>query len=190
MANIAINLWIIFSRCLQLLNSKSRQTICSGNLFSPQISAICIVFKLINSNRKHDLPWQSPPLISTFCIIVKLIRSRIRQKTRPNDGRHKSVYVTRSHKRGLKSLLPMRATGQEVRDNHYGVLHLTALLQLTRSSVSFMVQTSFTISNKTALCVPSYCANISKVRTSTKDSFSWQRVTCWLFSRRQTIWWL
>ena len=28
-------------------------------------------------------------------------------------------YVTRSHKRGLKSLGPMRAAGKEARDNHY-----------------------------------------------------------------------
>ena len=34
------------------------------------------------------------------------------------------TYVTRSHKKGVKSLGPIRAAGKEVKDNHY-VLHLT-----------------------------------------------------------------
>ena len=48
-------------------------------------------------------------------------------------------YVPRSHKKGIKSLGPIRATGKEVRDNHY-VLHLTPTLQLAVSFLSLEIR--------------------------------------------------
>ena len=50
--------------------------------------------------------------------------------------------VTHSHKRDLKSLGLMWATGKEVRDNHY-IHHWTALLQVTRTFLSFKIQAWF-----------------------------------------------
>ena len=58
-----------------------------------------------------------------------------------NTIKHKRItYVTRPDKRDLKSLGPIRATGKELRGDHYNVLHLTVLLQLTRTSASFKVE--------------------------------------------------
>ena len=50
--------------------------------------------------------------------------------------------VTRSDKRGLKSLGPIRATGKEARDNHYNVLRLIVLLRLTRTVLSLEIRTA------------------------------------------------
>ena len=47
--------------------------------------------------------------------------------------------VTHSHKRGLRSLGLIRATGKEVKDNHY-VLHLTPTLQLAITFLSFEIR--------------------------------------------------
>ena len=52
---------------------------------------------------------------------------------------HGTKDVTRFHKRGLKSLGPIRVTGKEVRDGHY-VRHLTALLRLTITFSSLVVE--------------------------------------------------
>ena len=66
----------------------------------------------------------------------------LRQPQKPRTVVHSVVacetYVTRSHNKGSKSLGPIRATGKEVRDNHYGiVLHLTPTLQLAITFLSF-----------------------------------------------------
>ena len=48
------------------------------------------------------------------------------------------TYVTRSNKKGIKSLGPIQATGKEVKDNHH-VLHLTPTLQLALTVLSFEI---------------------------------------------------
>ena len=60
-----------------------------------------------------------------------------------------SLYVTRSHKMGLKSLGPMRARGEEVKDNHC-VFHLIPTLQLTVTFVPFKKQDVIVMPSKTA----------------------------------------
>ena len=74
-----------------------------------------------------------------------------------------SLHMTRSHKNGIKSPRPIRATGKDVKT-----------LQLTVTFLAFETRPCFnSISNfVTAFCVIPYCANISEVIIkSTYDSF-------------------
>ena len=74
--------------------------------------------------------------------------------------------VTRSHERGHKSLGPIRATGQKVRDNHY--MLSTGPPYCTWPQLFYLLQQAwFTYILVKLHCVLSYCPDISKVIKST-----------------------
>ena len=83
------------------------------------------------------------------------------------------------HKRGLKPLGSIRATGQEMRDGHC-VLHSTVQLQPAITSLSFKLKAWFKYQMKVR-CVYFVTVSISqKVIKSTQDPFrqKWSRLTC------------
>ena len=95
--------------------------------------------------------------------------------------------VTRSNKRGTKSLGPIRATSKEVRDNHH-VLHLTPTLQLAmtflHSGIWAWLKYQLTLHVLTFLL--SQCLKSDKIDLR---PLSWERVTNnkWLPTNSNTL---
>ena len=95
-----------------------------------------------------DVKVQTSPLLDSTAIDTGIAdgrhrRSRPLQATPIDEEKSQqnvcTTNVTRSHKRGLKSLEPIRATGKEVKDNRY-VHHLAHTLQLAITLLSFKIR--------------------------------------------------
>ena len=71
--------------------------------------------------------------------------------------------VTRSHKTGLKSLVPIRTTGKDVSYDHCG-LRLTVLLQCPRTVQSFEIRNENKLHVAHFLTVPVYYQTWSNIR--------------------------
>ena len=69
-------------------------------------------------------------LFHTAILQDRLQNTAVDQAIQRSRNVGQNQFVTRSRKRGLKSLGPIRAAGKYVRDNHYVVSHTTAHLLL------------------------------------------------------------